>query len=154
MNTSYRLLLLEDDQTLAGSLVQALNKQNQYAQRVEIQALSYETFENQFGMGRNSTRELIILGGRASLGYEPDEQLLKSLVSRLERAHLFILTPAVSGKEILNLWQPGVSGVLERNEQAHFGLIKAILRLQLVQQKRTYAPPKPKSAGIWHRIFA
>ncbi|MBC3542426.1 hypothetical protein ACFSC6_06080 [Rufibacter sediminis] len=154
MNTSYKLLLLEDDHLLAGSLAQALNKQNQYAQRVDIQALSYEVFENQYGLGRNSTREFIVLGGKASLGYAPDTRLLKSLATQLERTHLFVLTSSLDGKEILNLWQPGVGGVLQRDEHAHVGLVKAILRLQLVQQKRTYVQAKPKPTGIWQKLFA
>ncbi|KAA3436652.1 hypothetical protein [Rufibacter hautae] len=154
MNTSYRLLLLEDDQTLAGALVQALNKQNLYAQRVEVQALSYEVFETQFGIGRNSTREIIVLGGKAALGYEPDTRLLKSLTAHLDRTHLFVLTSSIDGQKILDYWQPGVIGVLGRDGQAHASLVKAILRLQLAQQKRLSSPAKSKQTGIWQRLFA
>ncbi|ALI99819.1 hypothetical protein [Rufibacter tibetensis] len=154
MNTSYRLLLLEDDQTLAASLVQALDKQNLYTQRVEVQAVSYEVFASKFGSARNSTREIIILGGKASLGYNPDIRVLKGLISQLERTHIFILTPASEGEEILSLWKPGVSGVLARDAQAYQYLIKAIQRLQLVQLKRTYSrQPKPAPSGFWSRLL-
>ncbi|GGK57283.1 hypothetical protein ACD591_15310 [Rufibacter glacialis] len=154
MTTSYRLLLLEDDLTLANALTQALDKQNLYSQRVEVHAVTYDQFARQFGTGRNSTRELILLGGKREIGYKPDIRLLKAMISQLERAHIFLLTPSSDAQEILSLWKPGVSGVLAREEQAADYLVKAIQRLQMVQQKRSYSRKSaPAPTSFWSRLL-
>ncbi|WP_205499704.1 hypothetical protein [Rufibacter psychrotolerans] len=153
MTTSYRLLLLEDDQTLAETITQTLHKQNLYSQRIEVQALSYAAFEDKFGMARNSTRELIVLGGKASLQYEPDARLLKTLVNQLDRTHIFVLTSTTDAKQVLGFWQPGVHGVLERHEQAAQWLVKAIQRIQIVQLQRVYTRfTKQQPTGFWGKL--
>ncbi|WP_207432287.1 hypothetical protein [Sabulibacter ruber] len=153
MTTSYRLLLLEDDQTLAETLVQALNKQNLYSQRIDVQALRYKEFEDRFGTARNSTRELIVMGGKASLQFEPDTNLLRAVLTQLVRSHVFVLTATTDAKQILSYWQPGVNGVIERNQEASRWLIRAIQRLQLVQIQRTYTRfSKPEPTGFWGKL--
>ncbi|MFB9864726.1 DNA-binding response regulator [Rufibacter immobilis] len=155
MTTPYRLLLIEDDLALVGSLLQALNKQNLYSQRIEIQSFSYTDFEARFGIARNSTRELIVMGGKAALDFNPDPQLLKTLLAQMERTHIYILTPSKDGEEILRLWQPGVKGVLERSPEAHRWLVQAIQKVQFVQQTRTYSrSPKPAPKSFWKRLFS
>jgi hypothetical protein len=153
MARTYRLLLLEDDPQLAGSLTRSLGKQSLFTEQVDIQTLSYAEFDARQGMARNSSRELIVLGGKASLDYHPDNRLLKSLVAQLERTHVFLLTPAQDAREILSMWLPGVYGVLERNERVFLGLMKAIRRIQQVQKPRSSSRrSKSSSPSFWKQL--
>lgn len=137
MTNNYRLLLLEDDKTFSGSLYQALNKQSQYPRPVEVRTFSYKEFELQFSEARNSSREIIVLGGRESLNYEPDTSLLQQLAGKQERTHFFLLTPVLEGKRLLQLCAPQVSGITERSELAQTWLPMAIKRIQRRQQARS-----------------
>ncbi|GAB2531353.1 hypothetical protein [Rufibacter soli] len=148
MQNIYRLILIEDDAAFAGSLYLALNKQHLYTLPIEIRTFTYAEFQNQISPARNSSREILVFGGRADLGYNPDQRLLKQFLGQKERCHYFVLTPSLEGKDILALWQPGVSGVVERGEAAKKGLFDSLKRIQLRQQARsstgTYPVSRPK----------
>ncbi|WP_192821644.1 hypothetical protein [Rufibacter sp. LB8] len=161
MSHPYRLLLLEDDKAFAGSLCHALNQQNQYSKPIEIRSFSYEEYELQFKEHRNSTREIILLGGRAALNFEPDAALLSALLAQQQRTHVFALVPSLSQQSTLQLWQPGVSGIAERNESCKTWLVKALQRLQLRQQpsktvsgKQVYVEPRSSSKGFFSQMRA
>jgi hypothetical protein len=155
MSHPYRLLLLEDDKAFAGALCHVLNKQNLYSKPIEIRSFSYQEYALQFKEHRNSTREIIILGGCAAYNFEPDTALLHVLLSQQERTHIFALVPSLAHSNTLQLWQPGVSGIAERNETCKIWLVKALQRLQLKQQpsksvkgRQVYGEPRSASKGF------
>ncbi|MGV3538307.1 MAG: hypothetical protein ACO1OQ_00760 [Rufibacter sp.] len=137
MSHTYRLLLIEDNKAFAGALCESLNKQNLYLKPIEVRTFSYEEFERQFNEQRNSTREIIVFGGRENLNFEPDIALLKLLLTQQERTHFYVMTPSVEGKNVLQLWHPGVSGIVERSESAKSWLVMSLQRLQTRQQTRS-----------------
>ncbi len=118
-------------------ICQALDKQNLYSKPIELRTFSYDEYERQFNEVRNSTREIIVFGGRESLNFEPDSLLLTKLLAQQVRTHAYVLVPALMGPNILKLWHPGVSGIIERGESAKTWLVAALQRLQLRQQTRT-----------------
>ena len=145
MQNIYRLILIEDDAAFAGSLYLALNKQHLYTLPIEIRTFTYAEFKNQINPARNSSREILVFGGREDLGFSPDLPLLKQFLGQKERCHYFALTPSADGKEVLSLWQPGMSGVVERGESAKKWLFESLKRIQIRQQTRSSAPARSAS---------
>ncbi|MBA9076704.1 MULTISPECIES: hypothetical protein [Rufibacter] len=155
MSHTYRLLLLEDDKAFAGSLCEALNKQNNYLKPIEIRSFSYEEYERQFDEARNSSREIIVFGGREALNFEPDVALVKLLLAQQDRTHLYVMTPSLEGRNVLHLWHPGVSGIIERNDSAKSWLVLALQRLQNRQQPRNnpkQVPARSSAPGFFGQL--
>ncbi len=148
MVNTYRVLLIEDDKSFAGALTQALNKQQLYAKPIEFRSFSYQEFELQFTEKRNSTREIIILGGRHSLNQEPDDALLQSILAHQERTHVFVMVTSLEAKNTLQYWHPGVSGIIERNTTASAWLVKALQKIQRRQVSTSTPPKTERSAAL------
>ncbi|QHL89124.1 hypothetical protein GU926_17485 [Nibribacter ruber] len=136
MSASYRLVLVEDDQEYSSSIRQSLNRQSQFPKTIDVVPYTYQEFERQINLVRNSSREIIVFGGRACLNFAPDTALLRLLLAQQERTHFFVLTPSLEGREILDLWHPGIFGVVERNATAKHWLVLAIQRVQNKQKAR------------------
>ncbi|GAA4303238.1 hypothetical protein [Nibribacter koreensis] len=136
MSASYRLILVEDDQEYSYSIRQSLNRQSQFIKTIDIVPYTYLEFERQLNLVRNSTREIIVFGGRACLNFSPDTSLLKLLLAQQDRTHFFVMTASLEGRQILDLWHPGILGIVERNVTARNWLVLAIQRLQSKQSRR------------------
>jgi len=145
MQNIYRLIIIEDDAAYAGSLHLALNKQHLYPLPIEIRTFTYSEFKNQINPARNSSREILVFGGRQDRGFAPDLPLLKQFLGQKERCHYFAITPSSEGKDIFALWQPGVSGVVERGPGARQWLFASVQRIQQRQQARTSPQARPAS---------
>ena len=136
MSASYRLILVEDDQEYSYSVRQSLNRQSQFNKTIDVVPYTYQEFERQLNLVRNSTREIIVFGGRECLNFSPDTALLRLLLTQQERTHFFVMTNSLEGRQILDLWHPGILGIVERNATAKNWLVLAVQRLQSKQQAR------------------